>query len=380
MEKKKQKQFKVLMFGSRRAGKSSILSSMIDSFEALKSTAASNITLTATEDTAALLKTKKADLKKIFDMKTSDSMKWVIDENATQVGDTYEFKMSAPGSEEYSLSFRDIPGEWLMTNEEDVKQELKSSQIIVIAIDTPHLVEENGDHSDAFHIIGNVHTLLAHIKSEEDVPRLVLFVPIKCEKYYHQGRMQEITAAIEEQYEDLLTSLRTGKKKELYTVAITPILSLGGVVFRDFQRDENGDVDVIQLCDSQNPSLYLRPKAAYYQLYEPAPVFAPKYCEQPVLYVLSFISKQVENMQVLAKEKLPQRKKNSGLLNNIYLKILLTIIALIFQASPFLILIWGDLIKDKEFVQTASKTAVHLKTTGDGYKILQDPLGIQNLK
>lgn len=372
-------QFNVLMFGSRRAGKSSILSSMIDSFEKLKSTTASNITLTATEDTAEILKAKKADLKKIFDMKINDSMKWVIDVGATQVSDTYEFTMSAPGSDKHTLCFKDIPGEWLMTNEATLKEELKQSQVIIIAIDTPHLIEEDGDHSDAFHITSNVNSLLSYIKSSEDVPRLVLFVPIKCEKYYHEGRMQEVTDAVEEQYQDLLTALRTGKKKELYTVAITPILSLGGVVFRDFLRDENGDVDVIQLHDSSNPSLYLRPKAAYYKLYEPAPVFAPKYCEQPVLYILSFISKQVKNMEVMATNKLPKKKKNGGLFDNVIVKIVLSLIAIIFHAYPMLALIWGDIFKDKEFVQTASKTAVHLQTTGDGYKILQDPLGIQNL-
>lgn len=373
-------QFNVLMFGSRRAGKSSILSSMIDSFEALKSTTASNITLTATEDTAGILKTKKADLKKIFDMKIQDSMKWVIDTGATQFGDTYTFTMSAPGSEEHRLCFKDIPGEWLMTNEATLKEELKQSQIIIIAIDTPHLIEEDGEHSDAFNIISNVNTLLSYIKSSEDVPRLVLFVPIKCEKYYHEGRMEEVTAAIEEQYENLITALKTGKKEKLYTVAITPILSLGGVVFRDFLRDENGDVDLIRLQDSKNPSLYLRPKAAYYKLYEPAPVFAPKYCEQPVLYILSFISKQVENLHVLASEKIPQRRRGGLFSGGIFAKVVFTVIALIFNAYPLLILIWGDMFKDKKFVQTATKTAVHLQTTGDGYKILQDPLGIQNLK
>lgn len=371
-------QFNVLMFGSRRAGKSSILSSMIDSFEALKTTTASNITLTATADTADILKAKKADLKKIFDMNIHDSMKWVIDIGATQVSDTYEFTMSAPGSEKHTLCFKDIPGEWLMTNEATLKAELKQSQIIVIAIDTPHLIEEDGEHSDAFHITSNVNTLLSYIKSSEDVPRLVLFVPIKCEKYYHEGRMEEVSEAIEEQYEDLLTALRTGKKKDLYTVAITPILSLGGVVFRDFMRDKNGDVDVIQIHDTNNPSLYLRPKAAYYKLYEPAPVFAPKYCEQPVLYILSFISKQVENMQVMATQKLPKRRNNGGLFSLIT-KIAFSIIAVMFHAYPMLVVIWGDMLKDKEFVQTAGKTSVHLKTTGDGYKIIQNPLGIQNL-
>ena len=81
-------------------------------------------------------------------------------------------------------------------------------------------------------------------------------------------------------------------------------------------------------------------------------------------------------MQVLATQKLPKRRSGGGIIT----KIVFSIIAIIFHAYPVLVLIWGDMFKDKEFVQTASKTAVHLQTTGDGYKILQDPLGIQNLK
>lgn len=378
-------QFNVLMFGSRRAGKSSILSSMIDSFKDLNSTSASNITLTATEDTAGILKTKKADLQKIFSMKIKDTMKWVIDVGATDVSYTYDFTMSAKGSsQQHILSFKDIPGEWLMTNEATLKKELRESQIIIIAIDTPHLIEEDGEHSDAFHITNNVNTLLSYIQSEEDVPRLILFVPIKCEKYYHAGRMQEVVDAIETQYENLLTALRTGKKKNLYTVAITPILSLGGVVFRDFQRDENGFVDVIEVHDSSNPSLYLRPKAAYYQLYQPAPSFAPKYCEQPVLYILSFISKTVKGFELQARQKLPLNKKNpkkedSGL-GKLFSGLLMLVIALLFPQAPVLKKLWEDISKDRTLVQTANETSIHLKTTGDGYKILQDPMGIQAIK
>lgn len=371
-------QFNVLMFGSRRAGKSSILSSMIDSFEKLRSTTASNITLTATEDTEGILKNKKTDLQKIFKMGTKERMRWTIDEDPTKVGDSYEFVMSAPESDKHILRFKDIPGEWLATNEAKVKEELRQSQIIIMAIDTPHLIEENGDHSDAFHNITNINALLSYIKSNEDVPRLVLLVPIKCEKYYYEGRMEEVVAEIEKQYEILLTALRTGKKKDLYTVAITPILSLGGIVFDDFERDADGDVVTFD-DPNVNPLLYLRPKAAYYKLYEPKPVFAPKYCEQPVLYILSFISKQVKNMEVMATNKLPKKKNNGGLFDSVFVKIVLSLIAIIFHAYPMLALIWGDIFKDKEFVQTASKTAVHLQTTGDGYKILQDPLGIQNL-
>ena len=216
--------FNVLMFGSRRAGKSSILASMIQSFETLESSTENKIKLTALPDTAELLERKRNQLQDIFNRKNRDTLCWTIDEGATDVSYDYEFRMTVEGSKNsYEICFKDIPGEWITTKESWIKDELAQSQIILIAIDTPHLVEEDGEHSDAFNIIENIDRLLQHIQSNKDVPRLILFVPIKCEKYYHENRMDEVDEAIKTQYEALLTAFATGKKAQLYTVAITPI-------------------------------------------------------------------------------------------------------------------------------------------------------------
>ena len=364
--------FNIVMVGSRRAGKSSMLASMIDSFSSLPTSTINEITLTATPDTEELLRNKKEDLKRIFTDKNSGSLKWTIDGIPTDVPYEYEFKMSIKGSpNSYFIRFTDIPGEDFMLKEAEIKELLNQSQIIMIAIDTPHLVEENGEHSDAFNITEQINTLLSFMK--QDIPRLILFVPIKCEKYYYEEKMQDIVDAIEKQYGDLLTSFRSGKGKNIYTVAITPILSLGGVVFRDFQRKPNGDVDVIEIYDNQNPSLYLRPKAAYYQLYTPESVFAPKYCEQPVLYLLNFV---IKNARFVVK-----KAKKKGILRRVAdasIAIVGSIIAISVGGYPLLIALWKNVLQDQIFIESAEKTFEQLKTSGDGYKILQDPLRLQN--
>lgn len=361
--------FNVLMFGSRRAGKSSILASMIQSFENLESSTENKIKLTALPDTAVLLERKRNQLQDIFNRKNRDALCWTIDEGATDVSYDYEFRMTVEGSKNsYEICFKDIPGEWITTKESWIKDELAQSQIILIAIDTPHLVEEDGEHSDAFNIIENIDRLLQHIQSDKDVPRLILFVPIKCEKYYHENRMDEVDEAIKTQYEALLTAFATGKKAQLYTVAITPILSLGGVVFRDFARKEDGTVDVIEQFDSSNPSLYLRPKAAYYKLYAPAPEFKPQFCEQPVLYLLNFIMKQVTIIVKKAEKKSLLRRGGD---------VAIALVTVFFGGIPALLLLWKKIFSDKVFRQSALKTVEHIKTTGDGYMLLQDPLGLQ---
>lgn len=361
--------FNVLMFGSRRAGKSSILASMIQSFEKLESSTENKIKLTALPDTAELLENKRNQLQDIFNMKNRDALCWTIDVGATDVSYDYAFRMTVEGSENsYEICFKDIPGEWITTKEGWIKDELAQSQIILIAIDTPHMVEEDGEHSDAFNIIENIDRLLQHIRSEKDVPRLILFVPIKCEKYYHENRMDEVDEAIKTQYADLLTAFATGKKAQLYTVAITPILSLGGVVFRDFARREDGTVDVIEQFDNCNPSLYLRPKAAYYKLYAPDPEFKPQFCEQPVLYLLNFIMKQVTILVKKAEKKSLLRRGGD---------VALALATLYLGGLPALLLLWKKIFSDKVFRQSALKTVEHIKTTGDGYMLLQDPLGLQ---
>lgn len=142
--------FNILMFGSRRTGKSSILASMIDSFETINKTSTNKITLQATGATARLMTAKKKNLAKIFEEYKGQNV-FLIDEPHTSVSDDYVFTMSAEGSKDvHTIIFKDIPGEWLMTQarKEELDNEISKSQIIIIAIDTPHLMEENGDFNN----------------------------------------------------------------------------------------------------------------------------------------------------------------------------------------------------------------------------------------
>ena len=188
--------FNILMFGSRKTGKSSILASMIDSFEMINESNSDPIRLKAQESTKPLLQTKKDSLKNIFKRyEKFGSRPFDIDEVQTSGDYTYEFTMTAQGSKDsHTITFIDIPGEWLMSREDKDKLDtvISQSQIIIIAIDTPHLMEEGGDFNNAFNITQQVYNFLKNIKGKKDVPRMVLFVPIKCEKYYHEGKMDEV--------------------------------------------------------------------------------------------------------------------------------------------------------------------------------------------
>lgn len=360
--------FNILMFGSRRTGKSSILASMIDSFETINKTSTNKITLQATGATARLMTAKKKNLAKIFEEYKGQNV-FLIDEPHTSVSDDYVFTMSAEGSKDvHTIIFKDIPGEWLMTQarKEELDNEISKSQIIIIAIDTPHLMEENGDFNNAFNITQQVYNFLKNIKGEKDIPRMILFVPIKCEKYYHEDRMDEVGEEIKKQYNLLFEDFGTSAKKDLYTVAITPILTLGGIVFHDFLRDSEGEVEIIN--NANIPSLAFRPRMTFYKFYDEEPVFSPKYCEQPVLYLLNFILKIGKMTKMIEQKKSFFDRVLEGVVTIVF-----TPLAVLFGDFELLKESWQGVFNDTALVESVITATEHIKTNGDGYEIVQNP-------
>lgn len=371
--------FHVLMFGPRRCGKSSALSAMIDQFEEITKNSSSDILIEPEASTKLLLESKQQQLKRIFDTHTIQGENWVIDENPSDASYDYIFNIEIKSSKNsYRVIFTDIPGEWLMeeARSKELDAQLDKSQVIMIAIDTPHLVEEEGVYSRSFNITEQVMNFILKMDAKKGQPRLMLFVPLKCEKYYHEKRMGEVNEQIKKQYEILLNTMRNDNiKQAAYTIAITPILTLGGVVFEDFKRDEEGYVDRFNTMEYSR-SLYKRPKAAYYKLYEEAPYYAPAFCEQPVLYLLNYIAKNADALkqaQEIKKEKKKEKKFMRRMLET----------AIVFAFAPIIIasflntaawFILGKLIKDYYFMNSVKKTYLCLKTSGDGYEIIQDPL------
>lgn len=369
-KQKKRMEFRVLMFGPRRCGKSSALAAMIDQFETVSKVAENDIVLTADRSTEELLAGKQISLRNIFEEHSTKNGYWEIDENPDSALHEYVFMLQVRGNEnKYPIIFTDIPGEWLMERKrkKEVDKLLEKSQVVLVAVDTPHLVEDKGAYSRSFNIMEQVENFLMSIGGDSEQARLLLFVPLKCEKYYHENRMDEVNTAIKEQYQNLLISLKSSdKKKAAYTVAITPILTLGGVVFHDFERDEDGFVD--RITATVFKSLFKRPKHAYYKIYESDPNYSPKYCEQPVLYLLNYVLRIVEISEY--------KKNQDGSLfgKAVWLMLIMFYWPLIFVGGAWKMM--KTLKTDTTFLSDVHKIKEYLKTSGDGYELLQDPLGL----
>lgn len=219
-----------------------------------------------------------------------------VEENPSDAARSYSFslKRDMKGN---GIPFRiyDIPGEWLTDeNVDKVKGLIQDCQVIIIAIDTPYLFAKMTDkgygqyHEQANKSVEITNFFMDTLSAEDIRDRMILFVPIKCERYYHLDRsrhlnkfgrryMCEVTQAIVNGYRDLIYYLRSCPElSNRCTLAVTPILSAGGIDFISFRQDpETGKM----VSYYQAPE-FLHPLERGYN---------PKFCEQPMVYILVYL-------------------------------------------------------------------------------------------
>jgi hypothetical protein len=204
----------------------------------------------------------------------------------------YDFELASrstadlPGTaQDFSLhiSFTDYPGEYIRENQIFVRDKINEAAAVLIAIDTPALMEEPG-LNERMNATNYFSSLLQSVFGASRTPRLVLLAPIKCERWVQS---LDGTRALTERikggpYKDLLdnmaamiTNTPDGLHARPYVaVAITPIQTVGSVVFSHFARDEFGrPVHVWRKTSAESP-------------------FAPADCDQPLRYLMGFLIKQ----------------------------------------------------------------------------------------
>ncbi len=387
--------YTVLMIGQRRAGKSSVLSSMITAMERMRDQ--TGFRFRADDATKILMRTKQSQLQMIFTTFRDQEEFCTLEGEAggqqfsapTDEYITYRFFLglaSRPeGDREQVVDFVDVPGEEILNDmSEGFKRQLARSSVVIVAVDAPSLME--GKETDG---VGQLHTavnmpvaihnhfvqadtaLRADIEGEKGAkfpPKLVLFVPLKCEKYYYSDQMGELSRRLRLGYQDLLTFF--GSKDE-YTVAIVPILTLGDVVFDHYRTKDRGDGKqvVIKYGAGDGPaSMKAMPRYPMFRFRGADPKFSPRYCEQPLMYLLVYI---------LAGVAAAENKKGPGrwLLNGAMLNFGL-LGALLWLAAKGI----AALAKDKELLGAVQKVAANLKTSGDGFEVIYDRLGLKDGK
>lgn len=277
---------KIFMAGGRRCGKTTVLTSLWDNADdTLRGT---NLSLFTDNDLCSRLQETHDLSESYFDDTDMESFIKVSDDSGNLESRCYQFKLQLAGKKTgIEVDFVDVPGEFFTTPEkfEEVKNDICESHVIILAIDTPCLMEDMDDRGfGKRHISGNksndiTHFIKDQLNIEEIANRLLLFVPIKCEKYFYRKEMPKVVEAVKKGYSELLSFLASPNLKEHCTVAVMPILSLGGLEFFDFEGN--------------SPSPTASQEYIYYANCNGQAKYQPKYCDQPLLYAIAYILKTI---------------------------------------------------------------------------------------
>jgi GTPase SAR1 family protein len=272
-------QIKVCMMGPRQVGKTSILTAIFKN--AGDFLTGSSIVLTPDGLTTNCLNEKDSELRRIFHVKSFDE-KPNIGIDATSDVTDFKFNLRISNAN-INLIIKDYPGEFLKDRQEQVNEFVSEANAVFIAIDTPHLIEENGIYNEKKNSVSLVTTYFKdNFSSQKMGNKLIILIPLKCEKYFNENRMDEVRNKVEESYKELITFFQEQKGK--IACVLAPIKTVGGIVFSDFLKDANGTTKVLNQTGV--------PSQANYRFASPKPAYTPEYCEQPLFYLFSFIAKQ----------------------------------------------------------------------------------------
>ena len=280
-------QLNILMLGGRECGKSTLLSSM---YYGLRECAPQDISLKiddAVESAEMLL--RKEQLLNIFALRDGDT--W---HEPSHVGTQGKYKsvleITLCNHLHFIMNVMEVPGSEFQDKITDSTVEIiRQTQAFIIVIDTPWLMEKGRKgirHNDVQIISELLISVFSENKEAEE--KLLLFVPMKCEKYYNAGRINEVNTAIKDAYAELIEHLKTFEKTTIY---ITPALTLGNLEFLSFQTDTDG-----------------AERATY--KYTGKENYAPRFTEQPFIYVMDYLLKVLNNNKQIEQPTVMQRIGN----------------------------------------------------------------------
>lgn len=302
----------VLMVGGRRTGKSSMLAAM-DKCCVEKLDDMPGVDVVCTSG-SSMLCDKINELNDYFELPQYQEQNFFKPDDTPSDNSAeyeYEIRLNAHATG-FTLRFHDAPGEFYDKPEhrEKVEKLVRNSQVFLIAVDTPHLLEEQDEVTEIgaghkfFNRPDEITRLMKTAFTTSRQHRLVLFVPMKCEKYYYAKKMDKVREAVHRGYADLIAYLKSAQINQMCTIAITPILTIGGAQFFRF----GGDVRNI------GQYRYLGGEQRKYD---------PRYCEQPLLMVLRYVisvaqaSRNSQNPLIRwMQERLGRRASLKDLLDN----------------------------------------------------------------
>ncbi len=232
---------KVLMMGGRRCGKTSALASLFDQMIHGKT----NEVLTVCDKTVLEYKEGEQQdslankrLKLEHFILNGGNNTFLVDEGPTRHFWDYTLQLQIPGTNKrMDILFRDSAGEFFDAggvHHNEVVDFVKDCDVFVVVVDTPYLMSGNKIEAEAANVIDSIHTFLMQIDNDKGrKAKQVIFVPIKCEKWVKDGKINEVVNAIETSYSATIRDLKASNKTE---ISIIPIQTAGDILFADLRE------------------------------------------------------------------------------------------------------------------------------------------------
>lgn len=262
---------KATMLGPRAVGKTSIMASIFS--DSRNEIAGTSLFFNPEPSCGKELSVKKLQLMDVIEKQANFCDR--PNTGAIEASNTvtsFNFEMGIKGrTKSVDIEIKDFPGEYLDSQQQTVSEFIAESHIVMIAIDTPYLMEENGKYNEQKNETSKVISFFTR-NSESIKNKLILLIPLKCERYFHDGRIEEVTARIKGVYSELISFCKTNN----IACAVTPIQTLGGVEFDKF-------------IDNPNPLSNLTQLSSY-RFYGDKPEYKPMFCVQPLYYLLTYVT------------------------------------------------------------------------------------------
>ncbi len=268
-------ELKITMLGPTGVGKTSLLTAMYEQFA--NNIGEVDLQLTPDDESSATLQERLIDLKSLLD---DFEAKGGVKSTEGEPNDlrSFRFGLGRRGKQpSLQLHFQDYPGGYhLATASPERKQFVKTllteCVAVLITIDAPALMEVRGRWNEKFNRPQQITDLFKTAYQDLDSPRLVIFAPVRCEKYIKGGASLDLVQRIKEEYKGLFDFLTSKEVESNVAVVITPVQTVGSVVFSRIEMNDG------------------EPKFKFRKIGHDAK-YSPEDSEQPLRYLLRFLLK-----------------------------------------------------------------------------------------
>ena len=265
-------EMKFAILGPSGSGKTTLLTCMAEEFERVSP----GTIFPADPSTFGTLTKAYKSLKR--DANNSDSRQFERSIEGTSMLREFLFHVVGHGAF-LPVKFYDFPGGWIIpgdSNNKTVIDIVKASAVIIVAINTPYLMEFDGKYIDDGCAVDEIEWVIKRSLEGDESERLILFVPIKCEKYLETPEMRDsLHKSVKRAFNNTLMLTSNPLYTNRLAMAMLPVQTVGNAKFARFKIASDGRVE---------REVYRKP--------DPHSTFSPKNVDQPMRYLMSFLLEQ----------------------------------------------------------------------------------------